>query len=279
MNLTLGLSPCPNDTFIFDAMLNGKIDTEGLTFTYQLEDVETLNRLAKSGSLDISKISYGALPPLLPQYCVLNAGGALGRGVGPIFISKKFDGKSNPDLSSLSVALPGIQTTAHLLFSMSYPEVKNKSFLPFHEIEEAVLQDKVDAGVIIHENRFTYQEKGLNKLADLGEVWEKNTGHPIPLGGIVARRNYDLSLLQKINRIIYNSLAYAFTHHKVLPDFVTTNAQEMSEEIMRNHIDLYVNDFSLNLGTAGRSAVWKLLELSNQINNYTGGDDLEVFID
>ena len=279
MNLTIGLSPCPNDTFIFDAMLNGKIDTEDLTFTYQLEDVETLNRLAKTGSLDISKISYGALPPLLPHYRVLNAGGALGRGVGPVFISKKFDDTSNPDLSTMVVALPGIQTTAHLLFSLAYPEVKNKSFIPFHEIEEAVLQDKVDAGVIIHENRFTYQEKGLNKLADLGEVWEKNTGHPIPLGGIVARRDYDLSLLQKINRIIYNSLAYAFAHHEVLPDFVTTNAQEMSEKIMRNHIDLYVNDFSLNLGTAGRSAVWKLLELSNQINNYTGGDDLEVFID
>lgn len=279
MNLTLGLSPCPNDTFIFEAMLNGKIDTEGLTFTYQLEDVETLNRLAKTGSLDISKISYGALPPLLPQYRVLNAGGALGRGVGPVFISKKFDTTSNPDLSTLTVALPGIHTTAHLLFSLAYPEVKNKSFIPFHEIEEAVLQDTVDAGVIIHENRFTYQEKGLNKLADLGEVWEKNTGHPIPLGGIVARRNYDLSLLQKINRIIYKSLEYAFAHHEVLPDFVKINAQEMSEEIMRNHIDLYVNDFSLNLGHKGRSAVWKLLELSNQINNYTGGDDLEVFID
>lgn len=279
MNLTLGLSPCPNDTFIFDAMLNGKIDTEGLTFTYQLEDVETLNRLAKSGSLDISKISYGALPPLLPQYRVLNAGGALGRGVGPVFISKKFDATSNPDLSTMVVALPGIHTTAHLLFSLAYPEVKNKSFIPFHEIEEAVLQDKVDAGVIIHENRFTYQEKGLNKLADLGEVWEKNTGHPIPLGGIVARRNYDLSLLQKINRVIYKSLEYAFAHDELLPDFVKINAQEMSEKIMRNHIDLYVNDFSLNLGTAGRSAVWKLLELSNQINNYTGGDDLEVFID
>ena len=279
MNLTLGLSPCPNDTFIFDAMLNGKIDTEGLTFTYQLEDVETLNRLAKSGSLDISKISYGALPPLLPQYRVLNAGGALGRGVGPVFISKKFDATSNPDLSTMVVALPGIHTTAHLLFSLAYPEVKNKSFIPFHEIEEAVLQDKVDAGVIIHENRFTYQEKGLNKLADLGEVWEKKTGHPIPLGGIVARRNYDLSFLQKINRVIYKSLEYAFAHDELLPDFVKINAQEMSEKIMRNHIDLYVNDFSLNLGTAGRSAVWKLLELSNQINNYTRGDDLEVFID
>jgi 1,4-dihydroxy-6-naphthoate synthase len=279
MNLTIGLSPCPNDTFIFDAMLNGKIDTEGLTFTHQLEDVETLNRLAKTGSLDISKISYGALPPLLPYYRVLNAGGALGRGVGPIFISKKIDAASNPDLSTLEVALPGIHTTAHLLFSLAYPEVKNKTFIPFHEIEEAVLQNKVDAGVIIHENRFTYQEKGLNKLADLGEVWEKNTGHPIPLGGIVARRNYDLSLLQKINRIIYNSLAYAFANHQVLPDFVTTNAQEMSEEIMRNHIDLYVNDFSLNLGAVGKSAVWKLLEISKQIHNYPVGDEFEVFID
>jgi 1,4-dihydroxy-6-naphthoate synthase len=199
MKLTIGLSPCPNDTFIFDAMLNGKIDTEGLEFTYQFEDVETLNRLARTGTLDITKISYGVLGQVLPHYRVLNAGGALGRGVGPLFISTKAIEPNN--LESLTVALPGIHTTAHLLFSMAYPEIQKKIFLPFHEIEDAVLNETVDAGVIIHENRFTYQEKGLFKWADLGEIWEKNTGHPIPLGGIVARRSYNNDLLKKINHL------------------------------------------------------------------------------
>jgi 1,4-dihydroxy-6-naphthoate synthase len=279
MNLTIGLSPCPNDTFIFDAMLNGKIDTEGLNFSYQLEDVETLNRLARTGKLDVTKISYGALSQLLPHYRVLNAGGALGRGVGPLFISKKFDQTSQPDLNKLTVALPGIHTTAHLLFTLAYPEVKNKIFLPFHEIEDAVLHGTVDTGVIIHENRFTYHDKGLNKLADLGEVWEKNTGHPIPLGGIIARRNFDRSLLLKINRVILRSLEHAFANSNVLPDFVKEHAQEMKEEVMRSHIELYVNDYSLNLGATGRAAVWKLLELSNSLQREPMGGDFEVFVD
>ena len=277
MKFTIGLSPCPNDTFIFDAMLNGKIDTEGLEFTHQFEDVETLNRLARTGTLDITKISYGVLGQVLPHYKVLNAGGALGRGVGPLFISTTANEPNN--LESLTVALPGIHTTAHLLFSMAYPEIQKKIFLPFHEIEDAVLHKTVDAGVIIHENRFTYQQKGLFKWADLGEIWEKNTGHPIPLGGIVARRNYSSDLLKKINRIINRSLAYAYQHHSVLPAFVSENAQEMDETVMRNHIDLYVNDFSLDLATAGRSAVWKLLELSANLQRVPVGGNFEVFVD
>jgi 1,4-dihydroxy-6-naphthoate synthase len=277
MKLTIGLSPCPNDTFIFDAMLNGKIDTEGLEFTYQFEDVETLNRLARTGTLDVTKISYGVLGQVLPHYRVLNAGGALGRGVGPLFISTTANEPSN--LESLTVALPGIHTTAHLLFSMAYPEIQKKIFLPFHEIEDAVLHKTVDAGVIIHENRFTYQQKGLFKWADLGEIWEKNTGHPIPLGGIVARRSYNSDLLKKINRIINRSLAYAYEHHAILPAFVTDNAQEMNELVMRNHIDLYVNDFSLDLSNTGRAAVWKLLELSAAIRQAPVGGDFEVFVD
>lgn len=277
MKLSFGLSPCPNDTFIFDAMLNGKIDTEGLDFSYHFEDVETLNKLARTGNLDISKISYGALGQILPHYKVLNAGGALGRGVGPLFIAQKAETPQN--LSKLKVALPGIHTTAHLLFSMAYPEILHKIFMPFHEIEEAVLTGAVDAGVIIHENRFTYQEKGLFKWADLGELWEKNTGHPIPLGGIVARRNFHPELLQKIDRVINRSLVYAYEHHEVLPDFVTQNAQEMQESVMRNHIDLYVNDFSLHLTSAGKAAVWKLLELSAAVQKMPVGGDFEVFID
>lgn len=277
MKLTLGLSPCPNDTFIFDAMLNGKIDTEGLEFTHQFEDVETLNRLARTGTLDVTKISYGVLGQVLPHYKVLNAGGALGRGVGPLFISTQASAPNN--LETLTVTLPGAHTTAHLLFSMAFPEIQKKIFMPFHEIEDAVLNGTVDAGVIIHENRFTYQQKGLFKWADLGEIWEKNTGHPIPLGGIVARRSYNNDLLKKINRIINRSLAFAYQHHTVLPVFVTENAQEMDESVMRNHIDLYVNEFSLDLSTAGRAAVWKLLELSASLQRVPVGGDFEVFVD
>lgn len=277
MKLTLGLSPCPNDTFIFDAMLNGKIDTEGLSFTHQFEDVETLNKLARTGSLDITKISYGALGQVLPHYKVLNAGGALGKGVGPLFIAKI---PTIPkDLTSMHVALPGIHTTAHLLFTMAFPEIQHKIFMPFHEIENAVLSGVVDAGVIIHENRFTYQQKGLFKWADLGEIWEKNTGHPIPLGGIVARRNYHPDLVKKIDRIIYKSLQFAFEHQENLPDFVKEHAQEMEESVMRNHIDLYVNDFSLHLTSSGKAAVWKLLELSAAVQKIPVGGDFEVFID
>lgn len=277
MKLTIGLSPCPNDTFIFDAMLNGKIDTEGLAFTHQFEDVETLNRLARTGTMDVTKISYGVLGQILPHYKVLNSGGALGRGVGPLFISTQASAPNN--LETLTVALPGAHTTAHLLFSMAFPEIQKKIFMPFHEIEDAVLNGRVDAGVIIHENRFTYQQKGLFKWADLGEIWEKNTGHPIPLGGIVARRSYNNDLLKKINRIINRSLAFAYQHHTNLPLFVTENAQEMDEAVMRNHIDLYVNEFSLDLTAAGRAAVWKLLELSASLQRVPVGGDFEVFVD
>lgn len=277
MKLTLGLSPCPNDTFIFDALLNGKIDTEDLEFSYQFEDVETLNKLARTGTLDVTKISYGVLGQVLPNYRVLNAGGALGKGVGPLFIAKK--AHQPIELETLTVALPGIHTTAHLLFSMAYPEIQKKIFMPFHEIENAVLNGTVDAGVIIHENRFTYQHKGLFNWADLGEIWEKNTGHPIPLGGIVARRAYNNSLLNKINRVINKSLAYAYEHHASLPEFVTENAQEMSEAVMRSHIDLYVNAYSLDLGITGRAAVWKLLEVASSIHPVPMGGDFEVFVD
>ncbi len=259
MKLHLGISPCPNDTFIFDALLHGKIDTEGLEFNYRLEDVETLNRFALQGQLDISKVSYGAAGKLLAHYRILEAGGALGRGVGPLLISKKITQNDQVPETAL-VALPGINTTAHLLFSLAYPAMNNKIFLPFDQIEDAVLQGRADAGIIIHENRFTYQGKGLNRLADLGDLWESQTGFPIPLGGILAKKELGEELLKKINRVIRRSLEYAFAHKDPLPLFVTENAQEMKPEVMRQHIALYVNDFSLELGTEGRSAVAKLLE-------------------
>jgi 1,4-dihydroxy-6-naphthoate synthase len=278
MKLSLGISPCPNDTYIFDAMLHGKIDTEGLEFMPRLEDVETLNQLAIEGSLDISKVSYGVVFQLLHQYRILEAGSALGKGVGPLFVSKNIGHDEEIDLSKMRVALPGINTTAHLLFSLAYPEIKNKTFVPFHVIEDMVINDEVDAGVIIHENRFTYQQKGLNKLSDLGDVWEKRTGAPIPLGGILVRRLFDLDLATKIDRVINRSLAFANDHSDALPAFVTENAKEMNEEVMRNHISLYVNEFSLALGQEGRLAVMELIKASAALNQKSLPEGLSPFL-
>ncbi len=278
MKLSLGISPCPNDTYIFDAMLHGKIDTEGLEFTTRLEDVETLNHLAIEGSLDISKVSYGVVFQLLGKYRILEAGSALGKGVGPLLVSKKIGHEKEIDSTTITIALPGINTTAHLLFSLAYPEIKNKIFVPFHVIEDMVINGDVDAGVIIHENRFTYQQKGLNKISDLGDVWEQRTGAPIPLGGILVRRSFDLDLANKINRVINRSLAFAIENAQALPVFVTENAQEMSEEVMRNHIGLYVNEFSLALGKEGRLAVLELIKASAALNQKELPEGLSLFL-
>lgn len=279
MKLSIGISPCPNDTFIFDAMLHGKVDTEGLSFSYQLEDVETLNQMAMRGNLDITKVSYGGASKMLLHYRILNAGGALGNGVGPLFVCRQDQSleKLNPETDA--VALPGVYTTAHVLFSFAYPQWKNKVHMPFHEIENAVLENKVRAGVIIHENRFTYQERGLQKIADLGEVWQKETELPIPLGGIMARRTFNIELLRKIDRIIARSIDYAWKHENELPTFVKEHAQEMSTDIMKQHIQLYVNSFSKQLGTDGRAAVWKLLETAANVHPEPFGWNYEMFVD
>jgi 1,4-dihydroxy-6-naphthoate synthase len=258
MTLTLGFSPCPNDTFIFDALVNKKIDTEGLDFDVRLEDVETLNQWAMQGQLDISKISYGVLPLVLDRYELLDAGGALGKGVGPLLIARRPIPLG--DISECSIAIPGQRTTAHLLFSLAFPTAHHKEFMIFSGIEDAVLAGKVDCGVIIHENRFTYQHKGLTKLLDLGEFWEKETGAPIPLGGIVLRRGQDPALAVKINTLIRKSLEYAFSHYPNLPDYVRDHAQEMDQQVMRQHIDLYVNNYSLSLGHDGEKAIRTLLQ-------------------
>ncbi|MEY4660496.1 MAG: hypothetical protein RLZZ42_448 [Bacteroidota bacterium] len=279
MKLTIGLSPCPNDTYIFDALLHEKVDTEGLTFIPRLEDVETLNTLAKTGELDVTKVSYGAIPRLIYHYRILDAGGALGQGVGPLLVSKQLNDSTELLPEKHTIALPGVNTTAHLLFTMAFPEMKRKIFIPFHEIENAVLSGVADAGVIIHENRFTYAERGLTQLAELGDLWESKTGLPIPLGGILARRSYPVLLLKKINRVIQRSLQYAWDQPGYLPDFVKVNAQEMSEDVMKKHIDLYVNEYSFNLGGPGRAAVWKLLETASIIQPTPGFESFEVFVD
>ncbi|HTI91030.1 MAG TPA: 1,4-dihydroxy-6-naphthoate synthase [Puia sp.] len=275
MRFTLGFSPCPNDTFIFDALVNKKIDTEGLDFEVFLEDVQTLNQWAMQGKLDISKISYGVLPLVLHQYRLLEAGGALGKGVGPLLISR--EPRPLTTINTSTIAIPGQQTTAHLLFSLAFPEAKQKEFMVFSDIEDAVLSGKVDCGVIIHENRFTYQQKGLTKLMDLGEFWEKETGAPIPLGGIVFREDLDQALSKKVNALIRKSLEYAFSHYPALSDYVKAHAQEMDESVMRQHIDLYVNNYSLSLGNEGEKAIQTLLTTYGKIHkNKPAATPLEI---
>ncbi len=268
MKLTLGFSPCPNDTFIFDALVNNKIDTEGLEFGVYLEDVQTLNEWALSSKLDISKISYGVYPLLLSEYQLLNSGGALGKGVGPLLISKTPIEPSSLQaiVNNFTIAVPGKNTTANLLFSMAFPHANNKSFLVFHEIEEAVLCGKVDAGVIIHENRFTYQDKGLVKLMDLGNFWEQQLNVPIPLGGIIAHKRIGQDVASKVDKLLRKSVEFAFSNYPKLTDYIRIHAQEMSEDVMRKHIDLYVNNFSIDLGVDGKKAVDKLVEIYGKIN-------------
>ena len=275
--IDIGFSPCPNDTFIFDALVNHKIDTKGYTFNTHLEDVQTLNEWALQGKLPVSKISYGVWPLVKNNYHLLNAGGALGKGVGPLLIYKEnatstlensdVENNGKPTIKTMCVAVPGINTTAHLLFSLAFPKVKNKKFLVFNEIEEAVLSGQVDAGVIIHENRFTYAEKGLSKWMDLGTYFEETFNAPIPLGGIIARKDMPNEEVQLLNTLIKESVQYAFKNsYDILPEFVKCHAQEMSEQVMRQHIDLYVNDFTVDMGDTGKKAIEQLEKVWRELN-------------
>jgi len=258
VKFTLGFSPCPNDTFIFDALVNKKIDTHNLNFDVVLEDVETLNQWALHGKLQLTKLSYGVLPLVLDTYAVLNSGSALGKGVGPLLISKEEVGSTNVEDSL--IAIPGENTTAHLLFSLAYPNAKNKVFLNYTKIEDFVLANK-GLGVIIHENRFTYKDKGLKKIIDLGDFWEHQTECPIPLGGIVAKKNIDKKIALQLNGLIKKSIEYAFkNNYPTLTNYVKLYSQEMSEEVMKKHIDLYVNNYSIDLGEDGKNAIIRLLQ-------------------
>lgn len=260
MKFTLGFSPCPNDTFIFDALVNQKIDTEGLDFDVVLEDVQTLNEWSLAGKLDISKISYGVLPLITDTYLVLNSGGALGKGVGPLLITNRTEEQKEEDVNNSTIAIPGQNTTAHLLFSLAYLDAHKKEFMVFSEIEDAVSKGRTDMGVIIHENRFTYQQKGLKKIIDLGDYWENKTGLPIPLGGIVARRTIGADILEKMDRLIEKSVAFAFSKYPEISSYVECHAQEMDHAVMKQHIDLYVNEFSRSLGNEGKNAVELFLQ-------------------
>lgn len=262
--LTLGISPCPNDTFIFDALVNGGLDTGELRFDVVHEDVQTLNEWAAAGRLDVSKISYGVLPSVAAEYVVLESGGALGRGVGPLLVARPDAPELRPEAAR--VAIPGRDTTAHLLFSLAHPGAAHKRFMVFSAIEDAVLRGEVDAGVIIHEGRFTYAAKGLAKLLDLGEHWERRTGSPIPLGGIVARRGLGAEVHRALDRLVRASVERALAARPAVSEYVRSHAQELDDAVVRQHIELYVNDFSLGLGPAGRRAVETLLEVHRQVN-------------
>ncbi|MCC6724143.1 MAG: 1,4-dihydroxy-6-naphthoate synthase [Saprospiraceae bacterium] len=275
MKLSLGFSPCPNDTFIFDAMIHGKIDTEGLEFEVFMEDVETLNRKAMIGELDITKLSYHAFAYLLNQYVLLDAGSALGKNCGPLLIAKRE--LTDEEVEKAVIAIPGKLTTANFLLSMAFPNATKKIETVFSEIESNVLEGKVDAGLIIHENRFTYEQKGLKKVIDLGEYWESSTGLPIPLGGIVAKRDLPREVLHKINRVMHRSVEFAFANPASSIDFVRANAQEMDEQVMKSHIQLYVNEFTKNLGGAGRTAIGRMFDIGRArgvVPNYT--DDIFI---
>lgn len=261
MKLSLGFSPCPNDTFIFDAMIHDKIDTEGLSFEVSYEDVETLNQKAFRTDLDITKLSYHAYAYLTNNYVLLHSGSALGFGVGPLLICNEpaylKEGIENltSRIGGLKVGIPGKYTTANFLLSLAFPEAENTIEMKFSDIEPALLNNRIDLGVIIHENRFTYMDKGLLKVIDLGEYWEKLTSCPIPLGGIMIKRGLDDDIKQKVNRIVQRSVMFAIKNPLSGLEFIRSHAQEMSTEVLYKHIELYVNKYSVDLGEEGRKAV------------------------
>lgn len=275
MNFSLGFSPCPNDCFIFDALVHKKIDTQGIDFSVIMEDVEALNNRAFQQELDITKLSYHAFLFLTNEYALLNSGSALGFNCGPLLVQNSQHKVENIDTAS--IAIPGKYTTANFLLSLAYPNAKNKKEILFSEIEEAVLSGKVDAGLLIHENRFTYEEKGLKKVIDLGEFWESLIHAPIPLGGIVVKRSMELSMQRTIDHLIKKSVEFAFINPESCMSFVKQHAQEMSEDVMKKHIALYVNEFSINLGSIGKTAIQLLFDKAIE-NKLIDGVAPQIFV-
>lgn len=275
MQLSLGFSPCPNDTFIFDALVHQKIDTKGLSFDVQYHDVETLNQKAFRRELDVTKLSYHAFAYAVEDYELLDAGSALGFGVGPLLICKdpalaqelqQYSGALLPEhLRDLRIGIPGKFTTANFLLGLAFPLLQNKAEMVFSDIENALLQGDIDLGLIIHENRFTYAAKGLHKVIDLGDYWEKTTHCPIPLGGIVVRRDLPQDVKTQINELVRDSVAFAFENPKSGLDYIRMHAQEMEEAVMYQHIELYVNAYSQHLGVEGRNAVQTMFDRAAQL--------------
>jgi 1,4-dihydroxy-6-naphthoate synthase len=254
--LSLGYSPCPNDTFIFHALVHGRVAAEGLAFEPRLEDVETLNRLAAEAVLDVTKVSYGAIPHLVRDYVLLRSGGALGRGCGPLVVARR---EVDPaGLSGMRIAIPGRSTTANLLLRLFASEAAPGIELVYSDIMPAVARGEVDAGLIIHESRFTYPQHGLVKVVDLGEWWERTTGLPIPLGGILARRDLGVETIRAIDGAIRRSVEHAFADPSASRPYVRAHAQEMDDAVTQQHIDLYVNQFSADVGSDGERAIREL---------------------
>lgn len=262
-DLTLGYSPCPNDTFIFYALVHRKIDVGDLHFREILEDVETLNQMARRAELDITKISFHAYGHLRDAYCLLRSGAAIGKGCGPLVVSKKY--QQMRDLRGRRIAVPGRLTTAFLLLQLFDPTLKERViFMPFHRIIDAVRNDEADAGLIIHESRFTYQEAGLQQVVDLGEWWEKETGLPIPLGGIIAKRELGEGRINEIEKDIRKSLEYAFANSAEPKAYIKKHSQEIEDSVIEQHVGLYVNAYSLDIGGDGIRAVDKLFRLAEE---------------
>jgi 1,4-dihydroxy-6-naphthoate synthase len=278
LKFTIGFSPCPNDTFIFDALVNKKIDTGDFEFDVVLADVETLNQWALEGKLDITKLSFPSFFRSLQHYTLLNAGSALGKGVGPLLITDSSQEITDDEINQASIALPGIHTTANLLFSLAYPGATDKHFMIFSAIENALLNKEVDLGVIIHENRFTYQQKGLYKVKDLGKYWEQRMELPVPLGGIAINQSIKRTVALTVNGLIRKSLDHAFTNYPLITEYVKQHSQEMSEDVMRQHINLYVNNYSLDLGDDGRLAIESLHEVFLELNDKEADDEDVLFL-
>ena len=265
MTLTLAYSPCPNDCFMFDAMVHGRIDTEGLDFDVRLLDIDALNTAAFAGEFDATKLSFHAYAYCADRYVLLDAGSALGNKCGPLLISKRDIPRPEVAAGGVRIAIPGRFTTANFLCGLAFPQAQDKTPILFSDIEPAVLEERFDAGVIIHENRFTYEAKGLKKIVDLGEFWEDETGAPIPLGGIVVRRGLSDDVKQALNRVMRRSVEYAFAHRVASLPYVRAHAQEMSDEVMYKHIDLYVNEYSVELGSEGRRAIELMFGRANAL--------------
>ncbi|CAA9242118.1 MAG: 1,4-dihydroxy-6-naphtoate synthase [uncultured Chloroflexi bacterium] len=260
--LTLGYSPCPNDTFIFTAWTQGLLP-DAPEVRERLDDIETLNRAAMAGEVDVVKVSFHAYGHLRERYALLRAGGALGRGCGPLVVAREpFAGAA---LARKRVAIPGELTTAALLVRLYAPELVDVQVLPFHRIMAAVQAGEVDAGVIIHESRFTYPRFGLSQVVDLGEWWEQETGHAIPLGGIAIRRDLGAERIAAVDRALAASVAYGHAHPDEVWPTVRRHAQEMEDDVMRAHIGLYVNDFTRDYGVEGETAIRHLLDTAERV--------------
>ncbi|MCL5021780.1 MAG: 1,4-dihydroxy-6-naphthoate synthase [Nitrospirae bacterium] len=270
VKLTLGYSPCPNDTFIFYALVHGAVDTGGLGFKEVLLDVETLNGKALGAELDITKVSFHAYGFLRDRYCLLRSGGALGRGCGPLVVAKGDAGMD--DLRGGTIAIPGRLTTAFLLLQLCEPALaRNVIVMPFDRIMDAVKKGVADAGLIIHESRFTYPAYGLCEVMDLGRWWEEETGAPIPLGGILAKKSLGPERIVAVEALVRKSIEYAFAHREETREYIRDHSQEIDDAVITRHIDLYVNDYSLDLGDDGVRAVEELLRRAGERGIIPGG--------